>query len=70
MIERKMIALLDGKGGLTKESRDELRADISAATKFLAVTLKSGDKDWGSGFTNGADKGDKDDAGLDDDGSA
>lgn len=70
-IERSLIKLMTGKGAKgvqTKEERDELRDNINAATKFLAVKNKLKDADWGSGFgkPNGEAKGGIDDAGLDD----
>lgn len=64
-IETALYKLLTGKGAPTKEQRDEQRANINAATKFLAIKNKLGDQPWGSGFTNGEVKGEKDDAELD-----
>lgn len=67
-LERALTDLLSGKNDKTKtrEERDEIRQNINAATKFLAVRHKLVDNEWGSGFTNGATKG-EDDAGTDDD---
>ncbi len=66
-LERALIELLGGKSTKSAEERTEMRANINAATKFLAVKHKLGDSAYGSGFSNGHDKGDEEDAGLGDD---
>lgn len=68
-LERALVELLSGKSTKTAEEREEMRQNINAATKFLAVKHKLGGEAYGSGFSNGADKGGENDAGIDDDGS-
>ncbi len=65
-LERALTELLSGKSKKTAEERDEMRQNINAATKFLAVRHKLVDNEWGSGFKNGAAQGGEDDAGVDD----
>lgn len=73
-LERSLIKLLRGDKDkpvdkqMSKEDRDEMRQNINAATKFLAVKNKLKDSDWGSGFgkPNGEAKGEDDDGQLGD----
>ena len=67
-IELTLLKLMRGKAGQSKEERDEMRNNVNAAVKFLAVKNKLKDSDWGSGFgkPNGEVKGENEDERLDD----
>lgn len=55
--------LLGGKSKKTPEERAELRDNLKLAMAYKKI---AGDEGWGSGFSNGEDKGEREDAGLDD----
>lgn len=65
-LERALINLMGGKTTMTADERKEMRDNINLATKFLAVKNKLGGEEYGSGFTNGEAKEEKDDERLND----